>query len=64
MAYIPKNSKTPKVGDWVYTTITHESLSGLFTPGSFVKITGVDSMRGYDIEDEHGNRVCEIGWKI
>jgi len=61
MAYIKNN--TYEVGNWVYTTRVHESLSGRFTRGSRVKIIGV-SERGYSIEDEEGNRVVEIGWII
>lgn len=55
---------TPKVGDWVVTTKEHESMIGKFTAGSRVKITYIDPMRGYDIEDEFGNKVGEIGWEI
>ncbi len=61
MAYI---SKTPKIGDWVFTTKKHESMSGIFTKDSFVKIVGIDPIRGYEIEDMFGNRMCEIGWEI
>ena len=62
MAYISKNNN--KIGDWVVTSKRHESMSGIFTKGSSVKIIGVDPIRGYDIEDEYGNRMYEIGWEI
>ena len=61
MAYITKGNK---IGDWVITKKRHESLSGIFTKGSKVKIIGIDPVRGYDIEDEHGNKVREIGWEV
>jgi len=61
MAYI---SNEKKVGDWVITRKRHESLGGIFTTGSKVKIIGVDPIRGYNIEDEYGNKMYEIGWEI
>lgn len=63
MAY-KSYSKEKKIGDWVYTTKVHSSLSGEFEIGSYVQIIGIDNMRGYDIQDEYGNRVLEIGWEI
>lgn len=62
MAFI-KNNKN-EVGKWVVTTKEHSSLIGTFTVGSRVKIVDIDSIRGYAIEDKHGNRLIEIGWTI
>ena len=62
MAYI--TSKNNKIGDWVITTKRHESMAGTFTMGSKVKIVDIDPIRGYAIEDEHGNKMYEIGWEI
>ena len=62
MAYI-KNS-TNEIGSLVTTTREHDSILGKFTKGSIVKITDIDPVRGYTIEDENGNKVCEIGWTI
>ncbi len=62
MAYIKNN--TNEIGNWVVTTRVHESMTGKFTKGSKVKITNIDPIRGYTIEDEDGNRICEIGWII
>lgn len=63
MSYI--EVKMPQIGDWVKTTIVHESLSGRFSKGSRVKIIGIDDMRGYTIEDAEGGHVMrEIGWEI
>lgn len=62
MAYI-KNS-TNEIGSLVTTTREHSSLIGKFTKGSIVKITNIDPVRGYTIEDESGNKVSEIGWTI
>lgn len=61
--YIKKESGL-NIGDWVETTVEHESLSGTFTVGSKVKIIDIDPMRGYSIEDEAGNRILEIGWTV
>ena len=62
MAFI-KNKK-PKIGDWVTTKKQHISMLGIMERGTRVKITDIDPMRGYAIEDEEGNRLCEIGWTI
>ena len=51
------------LGKWVYTTKVHESLSGYFEIGTKVKVID-KSYRGYDIEDEFGNRMLECGWII
>lgn len=61
MAYIKKGKQ---IGDWVYTTKVHESLTGVFTIGSYVQIIDIDPMRGYGIQDADGNRIIEIGWEI
>lgn len=62
MAFI-KNCEN-KVGKWTVTTKEHRSLGGTFEIGSRVKIIGFDSLRGYSIEDKHGNKITEIGWVI
>jgi len=62
MAFIKNDS--PKIGDWVTKKRVHSCLNGKMTRGSLVKIIGIDSMRGYSIEDKEGNRVLEIGWTI
>ena len=62
MAYIA--TKKNEIGDWVITKKRHESTVGVFTKGSKVKIIDINPIRGYDIEDEHGNKMYEIGWEI
>lgn len=62
MAFIKNN--TNKVGKWFVTTKEHGALIGTFTVGSRVKIVDIDPIRGYTIEDKHGNRITEIGWTI
>lgn len=52
-----------KIGDKVTTTIEHTSLSGHMEIGTEVTVTGI-SYRGYDIMDNDGNRIIEIGWVI
>lgn len=59
--YIEK--PTPKVGDWVYTEKEHSSCCGTILEHSYVMVVAIGS-RGYDIEDECGNMICEIGWVI
>ena len=59
MAYV-KNNKV-EVGDWVETTRKVDSCAGYFEKGTKVKITGI-TYRGYDLEDEYGNRVIETGF--
>ena len=61
MAYIQTGIK---IGYWVHTTKRHESMSGVFTKGSYVKVIDIDPVRGYAIEDADGNRMIEIGWTI
>lgn len=50
------------VGDIVVTKDYTSSLSGHFEPGTKVKITYVDEIRGYDLEDEEGNQLLETGF--
>lgn len=61
MAFKPVN--TIFKGDIVYTSKEHSSLSGTFEIGTKVTVIG-RTLKGYDIEDELGNRICEIGWVI
>ena len=53
-----------KIGDWVITKKRHESMAGVFTKGSKVKIIDINLIRGYAIEDEYGNKMYDIGWEI
>ena len=62
MAFIKNN--TNEIGKWVVTTKEHSSMVGTFTKGSRVKIIDIDPIRGYSIEDKHGNKIIEIGWVI
>lgn len=58
MAYIKNESK---VGKTVILQNEHKSYAGTFEKGTEVKIIG-QSQRGYDIEDEYGNRMIETGY--
>lgn len=62
MGYI-KKSATIALGTRVKTTRRHESLSGIFTVGTIVTITNIGE-RGYDIRDDEGNTMVEIGFII
>lgn len=59
MAFVKNDSI--KIGDTVKTTKVFSSFTGKFEKDSIVKVVGIGD-RGYDIEDEYGNRVIEIGW--
>lgn len=59
MAFVKNDSI--KIGDTVKTTKVFSSFAGKFEKCSIVKVVGI-SDRGYDIEDEYGNRIIEIGW--
>ena len=61
MAFIKYNS--PKIGDTVITTVKHENFAGYFEKGTMVKVIDIGE-RGYNIEDEDGNKMTEIGWTI
>jgi len=50
-------------GDVVITEKEHSSCSGTFEIGTKVTVIG-RTERGYDIEDEFGNKMYEIGWVI
>ena len=61
MAFVKYNSI--KIGDTVKTTVKHTNFEGYFEEGTIVKIINITN-RGYDIEDEEGNKILEIGWVI
>ena len=60
MAYV-KNKNGFEIGDWVIATKKVDSCAGYFEKGTKVKVIG-KSYRGYDLEDEYGNRVIETGY--
>ena len=62
MAYI-KHKNGYDIGEKTKTTVIHDSCAGYFEIGTEVTVIGV-SERGYDIQDDEGNRVEEIGWTI
>ena len=65
MAYIAtKRNEMNEIGDWVITKKRHESMAGVFTKGSKVKIIDINLIRGYAIEDEYCNKMYDIGWEI
>ena len=60
MAYV-KNNNSVEVGEWVTTNRQVCNCAGYFEKGTRVMVVGV-SERGYDLMDEHGNRIIETGW--
>lgn len=62
MAYV-KNKNSYDIGEWVILSREIDSFAGYFEKGTKVKITGI-SPRGYDLEDEQGNRIIETGFRI
>lgn len=59
MAFIKENGVG--VGDTVITTREISSYTGTFGKGTIVKIIGM-SPRGYDLQDDEGNRIVECGF--
>ena len=64
MAFIKFQPSSPKIGDTVITTKVHKCMKGYFEIGTKVKIIDINPELGYDIEDEYGNKVIEIGFVI
>lgn len=60
MAYIKHNNGF-EIGETVVTKRKVDSCAGYFEKGTQVKIVGI-SERGYDLQDEYGNRVIETGF--
>lgn len=52
---------TPVIGERVITTKKFSSCGGYFEKGSIVTIIGIGE-RGYDIQDDEGNKIIECGW--
>lgn len=65
MAWVEQRRKI-EVGDRVVTTRKHKHPCGIgyFEKGTEVKVTAIDDMRGYSIEDDEGHSITEIGWVI
>lgn len=62
MAFV-KNKPTYHIGDVVRTTKIHRIADGYFEKDTVVTIIGY-SERGYDIRDDEGNTMYEVGWVI
>lgn len=62
MAFV-RTYKEPEIGDRVKTTKIHRLEYGYFEKGTEVTVVGI-SERGYDIMDDEGNKMVEIGWTI
>lgn len=60
MAFV-KDENSFKVGDWAVTARQVDSFKGYFEKGTRVKVIG-KSCRGYDLEDEDGNKILETGY--
>lgn len=60
MAYI-KIKNGFEVGEWATTKRKVDSCAGYFEKGTKVKVIG-KSCRGYDLEDEYGNKIIETGY--
>jgi len=61
MAYI--KNKHIKIGDIVKLNKDYISCAGTFEKGTIVRITGCNE-RGFDIMDEFGNKMTEMGFDI
>ena len=60
MAYI-KINQCFEIGSDVVTTRELSSFVGCFEKGTKVTIIGI-SERGYDLQDDNGNRILECGF--
>lgn len=58
MTFIPNQSL--KIGDRIEITEDLSVLSGTYTKGHKFKIISEDNIRGFDLEDDEGNKVYEI----
>lgn len=57
-----KDESKIKIGDWV--TVVKDGVSSFsysFKKGTRVKVIDIGP-RGYDLMDEHGNKITETGW--
>ena len=57
-----KDESKIKIVDWA--TVVEDgvsSFSGSFEKGTKVQVTGIGPW-GYDLMDEHGNKIIEAGW--
>lgn len=61
MAFVKYSSI--KIGDKVKTTKKHSNSVGYFEIGTIVEVIDITD-RGYDIQDEEGNKILELGWII
>ena len=52
-----------RIGETVILKNDHKSCTGIFEAGTEVKVIG-KGPRGYDIEDEFGNRMTECSWEL
>lgn len=64
MPYHKNSYKNPKIGDVIALSRKHESCAGYFEAGDVVKIVGIDPIRGFEIEDDQGNRMTEVGFEL
>ena len=62
MGFIKRKSNY-EIGDKTVTTHIIGNFSGQFEVGTEVTVVGIGE-RGYDIQDEEGNKVIECGWVI
>ena len=58
-----KYKNSYEIGDRTKTTVIHKSFIGYFEIGTEVTIINIGD-RGYDIKDDEGNIILDIGWKI
>ena len=63
MAFVKYKTTKIEECDKIKTTIIHSNLIGYFEVGTEVKVINIGE-RGYDIVDNEGNKMLEIGWKI
>lgn len=64
MKYIrsEKQKKEFQVGDWAVISRKVDGYRGYFEKGTKVKVIRKSFYRGYDLEDEYGNRIRDTGF--
>lgn len=63
MAFINRRTPKDRIGEWTVTKTAHSNYFGTMEIGTKVQIMDVTE-KGYSIQDEDGNLITGIGWKL
>lgn len=56
--------KSKNENEWVLTKREHSCLARTWPAGTKVRVYGCDPIRGYNLENERGEHIDEVGWSI